>query len=195
MSTPSPAFVVNDTYDRDNASDRVSRYGAYLAQNTTLFSDDGVPTADVAWFAFSAWEIATSPIMTPGYVHTHPRVIGAEPHWDEDGRPALTVRLVAPHPPRVLDALGPNVRTWEPQRSVGGDVYAWTEPWNNDRLSAYTTLTVRVPIATDVLPTPRYRSGIPDTATAKLAVKTVCAVVNPPISYLITVLDATRTGR
>ncbi|HEX3786000.1 MAG TPA: hypothetical protein VHX38_40640 [Pseudonocardiaceae bacterium] len=195
MSTPPLALTVDDHYDRDNASDRVSRYGAYLAQNARLFLDDGVPTADVSWFAFSAWEIASSPIMAPGYVQTHPRVVGAEPHWDEDGRPALTVRLVAPHPLRVPEALGRNVRTWEPQRDVNQGIYAWSEPWNNDRLSAYTTLTVRVPVVANVLPTPRYRSGIPDTATAKHAVKTLCAVVNPPISYLIAALDAPRCTR
>ncbi len=195
MSTIPRAFTTDDGYDRENAGDRRSRYGAYLAQHRHLFLDEGVPTAQVDWFAFSAWDIATSPIMSPGYVRTHARVLGTDPHWDDDGRPAIAVRLVAPAPPRVRDVLGSDFQTWRPQWDLDGEVYAWTEPWDNATASAFATLTLRVPIPADVLPTPRYRSGIPDLATAKHAVTTLCTVANTVTNYLLAVLDTTGEGR
>lgn len=133
--------------------------------------------------------------MSPGYLCTHPRILATEPHWDDDSRPALTVRLAAPHPPEIMKALGSTVLGWEPYRDVDGEIVDWLEPWRNDRLSAYATLTVRVPLSPEVLPTPRYRSGVPDTATAQHAVKTLCALLNPLIGLLIAVLDDIRSGR
>lgn len=195
MTTIPPAFTTDDRYDRENASNGRSRYGAYLDHHRHLFLDDGVTTADVVWFAFSAWEIASSPIMAPGYLRTHPRVLATEPCWDDDSRPALAIRLAAPHTQEITRALGSTVRGWEPYRDVDGEVIDWLEPWHNDRLSAYATLTVRVPVQPDVLPTPRYRSGVPDTATAQHAVKTLCALMNPPIGLLVAVLGDTRGGR
>jgi hypothetical protein len=193
MSTIPRAFTTDDRYDRDNASDRRSRYGVYLAHHQDLFLDDGVPTASVEWFAFSAWEIACSPIMAPGYVHTHPRVIGTDPHGDDDGRTAITVRLVAPFAPSVRDTLGTGVNTW--QRHGVNEVYAWSEPESNNRLSAFTTLSIRVPLLVDALPTPRYWAGVPDAATAKHAVKTLCTILNGPVSLLLATLDNPRAGR
>ena len=194
MTTLPRAFATDDRYDRDNASDGRSRYGFYLADHRHLFLDD-VPTADVAWFAFSAWEVANSPIMSPGYVHTHPRVIATEPHWDDNGRPALTVRLVASWPLRVLDVLGPDVNTWRLHRDTQGCVYAWSEPWDNDTVSVFTTLTVRVPVVVDLLPTPRYRDDVPDTQTAKHAVNVLCANANTIVNALCVALDNPRGGQ
>lgn len=195
MSTIPRAFTTDDRYDRDNASDGRSRYGFYLADRRHLFLDEDTPTSQADWFAFSAWETATSPIMSPGYVRTHPRVLGTEPHWDDDGRPALTVRLVAPAPLPVSDLLGPNVNTWQRHRDLSGHVYAWSEPWDNATVSVFTTLTVRVPVPVDLLPAPRYRSGVPATQTAKHAVNVLCTTANPIVTGLCLALDNPRGGQ
>jgi hypothetical protein len=149
----------------------------------------------VSWFAFSAWEIANSPIMAPGYVRTHPRVLAAAPHWDEDGRPALTVRLAAPTPRCVPEVLGRNINTWETPRGTDGDIYAWSEPCNNTTVSVFATLTVRIPVNTEVLPTPAYRAGIPDTETAMHAVKVLCSTANTIVNGLCVALDHSRDGQ
>jgi hypothetical protein len=94
---------VDEDWDRTNASDRVSRYGAYLRGHTELFdpwheAPDGI-TQDPGEFAIAALQVATSPIMSPGYVRWHPRVLdhklshGENP---EPGRLVLKVTLVLP---------------------------------------------------------------------------------------------------
>ncbi|MFF2076368.1 hypothetical protein ACFVXG_16605 [Kitasatospora sp. NPDC058162] len=64
------AFV-DDVHDREHASNGDSRYGSYLARNARLLHDDGQPLT-AAEFACSAWQIATSPVMSPGYVRIRP---------------------------------------------------------------------------------------------------------------------------
>lgn len=189
MPTIPRAFSTNDRDDRERASNGQSRFGAYLFQHGhRFFSEEGTPTADVVEFAFAAWDIANSPMMAPGYVRTHPRVTGTEPCWDDDARPALTAYLAASWPGRVADMLGPNVDSWVRQYS-GDHVIAWHEPWGNERLSVFTTLAVRVPVQVDLLPTPRYRAGTPDTTTAKHAVNVLCATLNTVASPMVLALD------
>jgi hypothetical protein len=195
MSTIARAFTTDDRYDRESASDKHSRYGAYLAQHSRLFDDEGTPTAQLDWFAFSAWEVANSPIMSPGYVRTHPRVLDTAPHWDEDGRPALTVRLAAPLPRCVPDLMGRDVNTWDTPRDIDGGIRAWMEPWDNDTVSAFATLTVRVPVNTGVLPTPSYHRGAPDVATAKHAIRVLCTTANTIVNGLCVALDHSRDGQ
>src|SRR6266567_4750521 len=75
---------VDENWDLVNASDRVSRYGAYLRGHTELFdpwreAPHGI-TRDAGEFAIAALQVATGPIMSPGYVRWHPRVLGS-PWW------------------------------------------------------------------------------------------------------------------
>ncbi|MEV7600471.1 hypothetical protein AB0O91_24160 [Kitasatospora sp. NPDC089797] len=67
--------VADDFHDRRDASDGYSRYGSYLARKASLLHDDGQPLT-AAEFARAAWQIATSPIMSPGYVHIRPDLHG-----------------------------------------------------------------------------------------------------------------------
>lgn len=70
------AFQIDDHQDQSLASDRKSRYGAYLRDKRRLFfhnGPDSPPTADPVEFAVAAWSVATPPIMSPGYVSSHPR--------------------------------------------------------------------------------------------------------------------------
>src|SRR6266536_4747559 len=97
---------VDSDWDRTNASDRVSRYGAYLRSHTELFDYSwgeapGSITEDPGEFAIAALQVATGPIMSPGYVRWHPRVLdykldrGLDP---EPGRLVCTVTLATSLP-------------------------------------------------------------------------------------------------
>ncbi|WP_030255963.1 MULTISPECIES: hypothetical protein [Streptomyces] len=67
----STLVIVDDTADRESASDGRSRYGAYIAQHAADFRDDGELLRPVD-FAVAAWRTATSPVMAPGYVAVRP---------------------------------------------------------------------------------------------------------------------------
>lgn len=79
---------VDDQYDLENASDGVSRYGAYLRQNASLFRDvwrdEPAPVGSAEEFAVHAWTVATGPIMFPGYVRVRPDLRGVTLHRDDD---------------------------------------------------------------------------------------------------------------
>src|SRR5262249_62086415 len=74
MSQAAAAFWVDRDYDRSHASDGISRYGAYLRD--AAFEPWTDHDQAVEWAAF-AWERATGPVMSPGYVRYYPRVLGA----------------------------------------------------------------------------------------------------------------------
>ena len=72
--SPAPAFWVDRGYDREYASDGISRYGAYLRD--AAFEPWTDHDQAVEWAVF-AWRRATSPVMSPGYVRCHPAVLAA----------------------------------------------------------------------------------------------------------------------
>jgi hypothetical protein len=105
-------FWIDLDYDREYASDGHSRYAHYLNDAARAFDEIYADDPSVE-FAAVAWRVANSPIMSPGLVRHHPRVISAEAlRSDWNGRMLGSVRLVAPRP-RGLD------RT----RTPGGDWY------------------------------------------------------------------------
>jgi hypothetical protein len=188
---------VDEAGDREVASDRQSRYGAYLRYEAHRFSpdSDSGPATDPAEFAGLAFQVACSPVMSPGYVRTHPRVAAVRWRWEA----CVELELVAPHPPSVRDALA----SWPGWRTVnlGGD-QGWIEPDHPSRPVAFTTVTVRVPIhpAGPVgLPSPAYGGGaagrlIPDVDVAKLAVAAVCGQVNQHANRLLDALATPGRG-
>lgn len=105
--TTTDPFRVDDDYDRDYASDGISRYGAYLRAQAHEFAD----CDDAGDFAALAWKIATGPIMAPGYVRRGwPRVQGVSFGYHEDG--LLTrVEIDAPLPVELAKLSG--YRSWE----------------------------------------------------------------------------------
>jgi hypothetical protein len=179
------AFTVGETYDRDFSSDGLSRFGAYLRRRAGMFDDGDGLTTESCSFAVSAWRIAQSPIMVPGYVRTHPRVLGTEPHGDDDHRVAITVRVAAALQPSLVQALD-GWRGWE---HVGYSETRWVEPYDNDRPAAFTIVALRVPLVAAALPTPRYRAGVAETATAKRAVHAVCDLLNEQLRPVLVELD------
>src|SRR6266536_1297539 len=87
---------VDSDWDRTNASDRVSRYGAYLRSHTELFDYSwgeapGSITEDPGEFAIAALQVATGPIMSPGYVRWHPRVLDYKLSHGENPEPGRLV--------------------------------------------------------------------------------------------------------
>jgi hypothetical protein len=188
--TAATAFWTDEIYDRDYASDGVSRYGAYLYSRAHLFADldDDGPTSDAPTFAAVAFDIASSPVMAPGYVCHHSRVRHVSWCWDEDHRLAFEVQVVAPLPALIEKATSGRWAGWKRDRSWSGDT--WWEPFDNDRPGAFTVVTVRVPLPVDLLPAPYYTArGVPDLSTAKLAVTAVCGQLNTHLAAILAALE------
>ncbi|WP_157255128.1 hypothetical protein [Nonomuraea typhae] len=70
------AYRLNHDFDSTGASDGISRYGSYLRLNAHKFAY-AFENANAADFAAVAFEIATSPIMSPAYAEAHRRIITA----------------------------------------------------------------------------------------------------------------------
>ena len=134
MAADDAAFWIDYDYDRENASDGISRYGAYIRRSSALAESwDGTwDDAQVrqARFAEAAWATATTPVMSPGFVRRHPRVISAAVQfnaWDATLNGA--VQLVTPWPHALA-----NSRDWRrdvwwqdwPMETLGG--MRWREP-------------------------------------------------------------------
>jgi hypothetical protein len=130
--TPTTLAAVDDAYDRDRASDGRSRFGIYLRQHAEQLRDCYEPLS-AAEFAAAVWNIATEPVMSPGYVRLRPDIHAISPVWSEDGDAALLfdVHVRMPHTAlpavrevpgrwdgwkagRSLDEPGPYWPQWEP---------------------------------------------------------------------------------
>ena len=133
--SPAPApFWVDQDYDRENASNGISRYGAYLRD--AAFEPWTDNDQAVEWAEF-AWRCATGPVMSPGYVRYHPRVLATRLErngWD--GSLAADVTLVSPWPRQISTALARGLRLggshafWQdwPTEYLGGDAVRYYEP-------------------------------------------------------------------
>lgn len=180
------AFTIDEGYDIHVAG--CSRYGNYLAGRSHLFlDDDGQLTGDPVVFAAIALSIACSPVMSPGYVYTHPRITNFARRWDDEGRlAAFGVTLIAPLPVSIAEAI--RGQDWQDWRRDWSSEF-WFEPDSNDRPAAYTVVTIRIPVAGFELPTPLYEAGAPQVAAAKAAVAALCAHLNTHLATILTALD------
>jgi hypothetical protein len=138
MSVAPAAFWVDRDYDREHASDGISRYGAYLRDAT--FEPWTDHDQAVEWAVF-AWRRATGPVMSPGYVRYHPRVLAARLErsgWD--GSLVAGVDLVSSWPEPLKAALASGLRLgdkhayWQdwPAEYRGGDTVSYCEPSEAD---------------------------------------------------------------
>jgi hypothetical protein len=162
MSTAPTAFWVDGDHDREYASDGVSRYGAYLRD--AAFEPWTDHDQAVEWAAF-AWRRATGPVMSPGYVRCHPRVLGAQLErsgWD--GSLMAGVTLVSAWPEQLTSALVRAVRLgdkeayWQdwPTEYRGGTT-CYYEPSEADvatRPYLLTTLSLQFTVPSAALPQP-----------------------------------------
>jgi hypothetical protein len=180
---------IDRDHDRASASDGVSRYGAYLADHAGRFdpwgeAPDGV-TLDPVEFAIAAFNVATGPIMSPGYVRWHGRVQdhGAT-RSEDDGHLVVSVTLAVPSPVR----LPWDWRGWE------RDFHdRYLEP-DDRRPVGLARLELRWPVGTDQLPTPARprRAGVPNLGDAARAVQAVVAAVNATVGPVLADLEAPR---
>lgn len=190
---PDNAFQIDDHQVQNLASDRKSRYGAYLRDKRRLFfhnGPDSPPTADPVEFAVAAWSVATPPIMSPGYVSSHPRVQDTKIHWDDDYRAALAVEIAVPAPP-ITNRLPSRWSGW----IQDGWGPRWRDPHDNDHLTVLSAVTIRVPLNPNLLPDPTYTAGVPDTSCAKIAVAAMCRMVNAELADLLTAIDTPAPRR
>ncbi len=136
------AFWIDYGYDADHASDGISRYGAYVRSATsTVFAEcwDGTwddPGGRAARFAAAAWQTATGPVMAPGYIREHPRVLSARVEVNTwDGSLFGAVELATPWPvplARTRDWQGGQWwQTWPVEHRLGGPDF-YREPDDRD---------------------------------------------------------------
>jgi hypothetical protein len=165
--------------DRANASDGVSRYGAYLRGHAELFEpwhDEETPdriTRHPSDFATVAFRVACGPIMSPGYVCWHPRVLDHQVGYGDDPDPDRLVCTIT---------LATALPLW-----LGSPWWSWTtymgREWSapdQGRHAALPSLRLRWPIPVATLPQPRppARPGAPNLADARASVRALVAKIN-----------------
>lgn len=164
----------DDVDDQERASDGYSRYGVYLTYNADQLHGHGDPLTP-AEFATAAWHIATSPIMSPGYVRTRPDLHHLAPDRDEEGN--LLMRITVPLRHRhLVHQPAPRTADWDtvnqPWTNSAWSILAEPERTERPTVLAGATLLLPVPIA--LLPHPTaVRPGAAMTEQAKQAVQTV----------------------
>ncbi|MCX4911841.1 hypothetical protein [Streptomyces sp. NBC_00878] len=179
--------VINDTYDRDYASNGRSRYGAYLQQRPEEFRDSWTetpqPIESPEEFAMAAWRVATAPVMVPGYVQVRPDLRGVTLHTDdEDG--TLYVDICVPlrhtHIGGDTKRFPYQWQDWQTERSYDDSVYhALLEPESNKKPSVLATATVRVPGRDwPALPAPTVYDGPKLLGEARDVVTALVAYIN-----------------
>jgi hypothetical protein len=195
--TTHTAACLDLAYDRAYASDRRSRYGAYLRDRAWWWADDH-PRLDgdavKVLCAGRCWEIANGPIMAPGLVVTHPRVLSALAAPDEyDGRHlVVTVRLVAGLPAELRGLLGGRWRGWQYEQTGFGEPY-WGEPHDRDGRpvrAALPTLVLSWPVPAADLPP--MAGGVPDVEEAIGAVSAVAGALNRESRPVLAALAGAR---
>ncbi len=196
------AFWTDDEYDREHASDGVSRYGRYVRSAAAsglmaecwdgTWDDDGVRRVR---FATAAWETASSPVMAPGYVRHHPRLLsGRLEYCSWDGTLTGVAELVAPWPQplaRSRDWQGGRWwRDWPTESSPSGGYYR--EP-GEDEVAAnrYLMTTARLVFPVPLSGLPTAPSGPDDgvEAAAREAVTVLVAAMNTVVTPVLTVLE------
>lgn len=106
-----PLVWIDREYDRSMSS-RGSRYRAYLKARASQFDD-----ATDAEHAATAWYIACSPIMSPGYVQLRPDIEAVHVDFDSDGRLVARLELrVQRMLPAAVGASLPKLSDWQRER-------------------------------------------------------------------------------
>jgi hypothetical protein len=193
MSQTSTAFWVDRDHDREQASDGVSRYSAYLRDAT--FEPWSDHDQAVEWAVF-AWRRATGPVMSPGYVRYHPRVLAARlerSSWD--GSLVAGVDLVSSWPELLKAALARGLRlgdrdaSWQdwPTEYRGGDTVSYYEPSQADvaaRPYLLTTISLQFTVPSAALPEPPATSPVLLSA-GQQAVAVVVAELNQVVGPVL----------
>lgn len=123
-----PLVWVDRAHDRSAASNGVSRYQAYLEAREHLFKD-----SDPIGYAATTWMVATSPVMTPGYVEWRPDLHTVTVQHDDEGRMVAVLKVRVPHRPllhRGLHSDLDRLADWDRERPFTGpgDHYSYHAP-------------------------------------------------------------------
>jgi hypothetical protein len=179
---------VDSDWDRVNASDRVSRYGAYLRSHAELFdpwreAPNGI-TEDPGEFAIAAFQVATGPIMSPGYVCWHPRVLDHRVDRGENPEPGQLVCSVTLATSLPLWLGSP---WWSWTSYLGRD---WREP-DDAKHAALARLELRWPLPVAPLPRlrPPARPGQPNLRDAKASVLALVGAINQTAGPVLAKLE------
>jgi hypothetical protein len=193
------AFWIDYDDDRQNTSNGVSRYSAYGRRSSMLAESwDGTwddPQVGQARFAEAAWATATTPVMSPGFVRCHPRVISAAVQFNAwDATLNGSVQLVTPWPHALASFSDWRRDVWWqdwPAETLGG--VRWREPYGHEltghaylMASAWLLFPLRAPAG--VPPAP---SGPDDRveAAAREAVATLVRAMNAVVIPVIETLE------
>ncbi|MCQ0004515.1 hypothetical protein [Actinomadura madurae] len=203
--TSAAPFRIDAEYDREYASDGVSRYGAYVRDRlNSSFAEcwDGTwgePSSRLAAFAAAAWRTATGPVMAPGYVRYHSRVLGARVERSQwDGSLIAAVSLVAPWPAALARSSdwrrGRCWRDWPSE--LCGDGYDFVDPTERDVtefpfMQAILALTFPVPV--DRLPAAPDGPGDGVEERARRVVEGLVAELNQAAGPVLDVLEGGRS--
>jgi hypothetical protein len=181
---PGAALVtVDDTDDRERASDGRSRFGAYLRQRAHRLHTEGEPL-NAYDFAAVVWRIACPPVMAPGYVRLRGDVHEVVPVWGEnrdgDQRLAFEVRVPLAHQaPAGWDG-------WHRTRRERDSEQVWQDP-GTERPALLTTATLRLPTDdTWDLPTPWHTDPARLLDDAKQAVAAITRAINEYAGPVVT---------
>ncbi|MFI0412438.1 hypothetical protein [Actinomadura sp. 3N508] len=202
--TSAAPFWVDEDYDRQYASDGVSRYGAYVRDRLgSSFAEcwDGTwdePSTQRAEFAAAAWRTATGPVMAPGYVRHHPRVLATQverSHWD--GSLIAAVSLVAPWPTELARSSGwqrsLSWRDWPAE--LHGECYDFVHPTERDVTeSAFlqASLALTFPVPLERLPAAPSGPRRDVVSAARQAVQVLAAELNYTVRPVLDVLEGRR---
>ncbi len=169
----SSVFVFHDAHDRESSSDGASRYGFYLRDRRHLFADWDAPqaiTTDPVAFTQLAWEIGTSPIMSPAYIDWNAERIQTITCTSSEYDEALITRvqLAVPRPEPLRSVRG--FQEWNRGTSWESGYYL---PADSDlvyrpAMLTSTTLLFHLPVA---------RLHVPLDAPAELTVRDAKAAV------------------
>ncbi|MFE1206426.1 hypothetical protein ACFW5V_32585 [Streptomyces sp. NPDC058762] len=139
---------VDDEYDRANDN----RFAVYVRQNLDRFrdtwSEDPAPHEDPVRFALAAFDVASMPVMQPGYVRERPDLHGVHLRRDDwDGTLFVDVGVPLRHHHLKGSRLPYEWRDWEAVRFQNGDYRTLQEPSGEEGVSkaVLTYSVVRVP--------------------------------------------------
>lgn len=195
MSSWTPATIVriDEEYDRARASNGSSRLGAYLDDRLDSFHEWDEPDTPVSAeeFAAAVWEVATSPMMSPGYVRTRADLgmVRVQNRSDGDG---LLVSVAVPVRHGALKARLPfQWREWERDRYGIGDDDDYPQlvaPEDSDRPAVLITAEVRAPLV-GPLHTPTATRGRELHEDAKAALRLLVDQVNAAAGPIVATMN------
>jgi hypothetical protein len=175
-------FWIDHGYDRERAATDVGRYAAHVAANPDAFADTYGDISPVG-FACVAWDLATAPSLSPGYVRTHRRVLEAAcVRNGYDGGLGCRVSLVAPWPAELsANRAWGHDQGWRDWPLVLGQYVAPPDRDTARVPHARATLLVEAPLPLDGLPE---SPESPDDGIAEAATRAVTILVRELNSLL-----------